>query len=220
MAVALEVIDTSIRDQYLDSTCSDKRNPLKYTYRPLDDSLRSFRLAILHPGSSLDPLKCSIHQARLDAVPPYHTVSYSWGNASDQANVELDGMNCIVPETAAAALRRIRLPQLTRHVWIDAVCIDQANRREREDQVSIMRKIYSQSCGNIVFLGPSDDSTASALRSIELITGNIREETDDYRSLHITLYGESGERRYSKTRLDLRVDEKALSNLFARPWFR
>ena len=44
------------------------------------------------------------------------------------------------------------LPQL---LWIDALCIDQDNGEEKEQQVPMMDKIYSKSLFTTVFLGQS-----------------------------------------------------------------
>jgi hypothetical protein len=39
-------------------------------------------------------------------------------------------------------------------IWIDQICIDQVNVRERGTQVNIMKDIYQKSEGTIIWLGP------------------------------------------------------------------
>lgn len=46
------------------------------------------------------------------------------------------------------------------HIWIDALCIDQSNDRERSMQVQIMGEIYARSRGVRVWLGPIPGSGA------------------------------------------------------------
>ena len=45
-------------------------------------------------------------------------------------------------------------------VWIDSVCINQAIVQERNHQVSLMGRIYSEATGVIVWLGEEDEETA------------------------------------------------------------
>lgn len=42
------------------------------------------------------------------------------------------------------ALRAMRQPDRDVYLWVDALCIDQANNEERSYQVSIMSQIYAE----------------------------------------------------------------------------
>lgn len=50
--------------------------------------------------------------------------------------------------------------------WIDAVCIDQTQRQERSQQVSMMSSIYDQAEEVVIWLGLSDDSTPLACEMV------------------------------------------------------
>ena len=54
-----------------------------------------------------------------------------------------DGVAFMVGNNLEAALRRLRLADRPRTLWIDAVCINQGNDDERAQQVGHMRDIYS-----------------------------------------------------------------------------
>lgn len=52
-----------------------------------------------------------------------------------------------------AALRRLQQPTTPRLVWIDQICIDQANTAEKNSTVSIMAEIYRRARRTVVWLG-------------------------------------------------------------------
>jgi len=52
-----------------------------------------------------------------------------------------------------AALNRLRLPDKPRTLWVDAICIDQADVVEKGHQVALMGEIYSKTTRGIIFLG-------------------------------------------------------------------
>ena len=54
-----------------------------------------------------------------------------------------------------------------RVLWIDAICIDQSNTEERNHQVSLMGKIYSQARKVVVWLGLPDNSCFTALEFLQ-----------------------------------------------------
>jgi hypothetical protein len=47
-------------------------------------------------------------------------------------------------------------------MWIDAICINQSNVAERELQVGLMRDIYQQADGVVIWLGPRKPKTEFA----------------------------------------------------------
>ena len=65
------------------------------------------------------------------------------------------------------ALLNLRLLDKPRTLWIDAICIDQANIPERNQQVSIMAQIYSRASQTIVWLCDQTNDTAEAFSMLE-----------------------------------------------------
>jgi hypothetical protein len=51
-------------------------------------------------------------------------------------------------------------------IWIDAICINQRDLEERAPQVHMMDRVYSQVLQVIVWLGPLDATTHTALHCI------------------------------------------------------
>ncbi|EMC96420.1 hypothetical protein BAUCODRAFT_33752 [Baudoinia panamericana UAMH 10762] len=96
--------------------------PVKNTFMfpPLTPDGQEIRvLAVLPPKSS--DVECELRNIRLDdtPVPAYETISYVWGDATERARITVDGKLVSVPVSAANVLRRVRLVDKPRMVWID-----------------------------------------------------------------------------------------------------
>ena len=65
------------------------------------------------------------------------------------------------------ALRRLRMPARPVVLWVDAICIDQDNAAEKEDQVARMVEIYSRASRVVIWLGEDDDRSRSAMEFIQ-----------------------------------------------------
>ncbi len=144
----------------------------RFKYDPLPES-RCLRLIKgIASDATGSHLSCVLESFSLDACPSYGCLSYTWGPAltsdaesgehTDTARFEL-----IVRTEEAAGVLFINqnlsdaLCQLsessslgsTLYMWIDAICIDQDNLKERSSQVSMMDSIYSGAEKVIVWLG-------------------------------------------------------------------
>lgn len=120
-----------------------------YRHLPLEgaDSLRLLRL---NPWREDDELSCSLIHTSLANCVPYEALFYAWGYASLTETLKLDGgviatadMYMAITKNLKEALVSLRLTEGPRHLWVDAVCIDQANVKERNHQVAQMGTIYA-----------------------------------------------------------------------------
>ncbi|KAH9208523.1 heterokaryon incompatibility, partial [Leptodontidium sp. 2 PMI_412] len=82
--------------------------------------------------------------ASLEDPQPYEALSYVWGDNGSQKKIFIDGIPFAITPTLHAALENLRLEYDERILWIDALCINQANEHERTNQVSCMGRIYRQ----------------------------------------------------------------------------
>jgi hypothetical protein len=121
----------------------------QYVHVTLDLELgKNIRLISLLRGQYHDPVVCQVYSADLDENPSFEAVSYTWGDEQGDASLSAiihcphDALK--ITKNCENVLRRIRLSGLNRTLWIDSICIDQTNTRERNLQVSIMKEIYSK----------------------------------------------------------------------------
>lgn len=102
----------------------------------------------------------------------YEALSYTWGDGTQKAHVQINGVLKQVSSALEAALRMLqRLPE-TRfgmRYWIDALCIRQDDIKERNVQVKRMKKIYSTARSVVVWLGPTSPDDEIALRVMNAI---------------------------------------------------
>lgn len=97
----------------------------------------------------------------------YAALSYCWGNPNDTTAILVNGVETQVTKTLAEALRCLaRTCQFYERfkLWVDALCIDQANYVERGEQVSMMRSFYSSAWSVFGFLGPEANASGKAMR--------------------------------------------------------
>ncbi|KAM7215264.1 Heterokaryon incompatibility protein (HET) domain containing protein [Rhypophila decipiens] len=114
-------------------------------YTPLDSAGGQIRLLVLLPADDFSaPIACSLDTAYLDRNPQYEALSYTWGSPGKTHDIALNGVPFTVWENAKAALRRLRYADKPRRLWVDAICINQHDNREKEQQLPLMQGIYPQ----------------------------------------------------------------------------
>jgi hypothetical protein len=131
----------------------------------------SFRLLILHPAANYaDPILCNlaVFPLQADEHPEYEALSYCWGDEANPGFLTCNGEKFPIRDNLNAGLRRLRLSDHTRILWVDAICINQLDLLEREQQVDFMRDIYRGSAQTLVWLGDSDRDSTSPVDDSQL----------------------------------------------------
>lgn len=192
-----------------------KDGPLPYLYRTLDRPSKEIRLLEVLPGSKEEPLRASFVSGFLsdDHIVPYETISYAWGEPTQRGEIEIEESVIDIPASSAAALRCMRRPDISRRLWIDAVCINQDDDLERSSQVKIMGEIYRRSSHNLVYLGDEDASTKSAMVSIKRALEELQTRLEMSENFEEIL-------KRKGTPMKCEVDVAAINQFFQRPWFR
>ncbi|KAK8103037.1 Heterokaryon incompatibility protein 6- OR allele, partial [Apiospora sp. TS-2023a] len=153
-------------------------------YRPLNIDEAEFRLLLVQAGEGDEAVKCQLLHASLkDGAdrPPYETVSYCWGDPAETGAIFVDGLEMVVPLSAAAVLKRMRKPTEDRTLWIDAICINQDDVDERGRQVALMRKIYCNTVQNLIWLGEGvEEATGYCLAVLDSIYRHAKSVTNDF----------------------------------------
>ncbi|TVY68799.1 Heterokaryon incompatibility protein 6 OR allele [Lachnellula suecica] len=170
--LSLSTINTSVNGEHY---ASDIRH-----------SYRKIRLLVLQPGNFEDPVRGYLRDADLsadsDPSVEFIALSYCWGDPLDRMEILIQSAShqsaafverpFSVTRNAGTALRRIRNKLESTNVWIDAVCVNQDDDKERAQQVSIMGIIYSQATAVHVWLGEDGNrGVETALRVIHDIYG-------------------------------------------------
>jgi hypothetical protein len=138
----------------------------KFEYSPLNPTRNEIRLLRLLPDSDIRSIKCTIFHAALDGHPQYGALSYEWGSRKHQKSIFIDGHKVSVTKNLKAALTYLRSGNMMRILWIDALCINQKDIAERNEQVSKMAKIYESAQKVIIWLGKEHHRSSLALSCI------------------------------------------------------
>jgi Heterokaryon incompatibility protein (HET) len=94
----------------------------------------------------------------------------------------VNGRERTFPKTLMRALPQVRDHGLNDYYWIDAICIDQLDKKERNAQINIMNKIYQRVEAVDVWLGRSCPETAKVKHILRELFGvqEVYEGMDTY----------------------------------------
>ena len=177
-----------------------------YRYSSLSQADSVIRLLRLLPSSNNpEVLKCELFECRLHMQAtshPYEALSYVWGSENKPNSISLvtqqnEEQELPVTQSLYLALLRLRDYDIPRILWVDAICINQIDDREKEHQIQLMPAIYAKSIRVIVWLGAAKDDSDQAIESI-------------LAAAEESIYISSS---------NIQTSEQAIQKLLKRPWF-
>ena len=118
-------------------------------------------------------LEFELKVVSIDDAPKYNALSYVWGTLEATKPIIVNGQELLVTENLDFALRHIEYANLSPAIWIDAICINQANNVERTEQVRLMKSIYSSAIGVVVWLGPPTEKSDFIINATESFVARI-----------------------------------------------
>jgi hypothetical protein len=125
---------------------------------------RSIRIFHLNPASETSSnMTGSLHETSLQHPAAYNALSYEWGARKPRFSIGIGNGSIQVTKNCYGALLRLRHCARKRTLWIDAICIDQRDEKDKSYQVAMMADIYSKADRVIVWLGESTDESDYAL---------------------------------------------------------
>ncbi|RDW75436.1 hypothetical protein BP6252_06578 [Coleophoma cylindrospora] len=174
-------------------------NTLDYTDLKSKDSIRILRLQPTH--STRAELCASFSEARLEEIPPYEAISYTWGAEVFPETLKFPGGCLKITESLASALKAFRYTDRDRIIWADAVCINQKNDVEKGHQVAMMNEIYKRADRVLVWLGDGNESTAYSIQGYQILADELKTSTFSMKRANpqVAAWLKSDERRDSTT---------------------
>ncbi|KAK4443393.1 heterokaryon incompatibility protein-domain-containing protein [Podospora aff. communis PSN243] len=179
-----------------------------YASLPVPNGTRTIRLLDLEPpkrdwkGFIVDRhLTGRLRTARLEDSPSFCALSYVWG--PDSANPERqirclpDGPDLDITTNCHAALKQIQRRFAPVTIWIDSICINQDDDKEKESQIPLMREIYTWATTVYIWLGNGTPASDAAIRMIKWCS--------------LGYDGSGAERELNRL--------KSVDKLFRREWF-
>ncbi|KAH7322449.1 heterokaryon incompatibility protein-domain-containing protein, partial [Stachybotrys elegans] len=130
----------------------------------------TIRLIDLQPIRDQSPLSCELRYVSLDDQPLYDAISYCWGGQMASKTISCNGKSLLITENLHDALCRFREPDKVVTLWADAICINQIDLKEKNEQVPLMGRIYSQANKVKVWLGFTDEDMTPTADLVSKLT--------------------------------------------------
>ena len=182
----------------------------------LDQTL--IRLVEILPGSS-DELHVELFMKPLGEIKnAYEALSYVWGPPTPAKMIQVNGVSVQVNPNLFDAILALRLPKDRRTIWIDAICINQTDTRERSIEVRKMGDIYRLAKAVVIFLGapshmPSSSSIGHLFKFLNRFDNDpTLERPDDGRTVPL-------EPHFQSCGVDIYDVGKGFVELCLRPWW-
>ncbi|KAH8743660.1 heterokaryon incompatibility protein-domain-containing protein [Hyaloscypha finlandica] len=119
-------------------------------YEKLEPSSRRIRLLTLAPCSGSSQIRWELKPYLLDQSPKYEALSYTWGDPTTKGTIIINERPLLVARNLLEAMQNLCHEQTGFTIWIDAICINQGNIKERNHQVGLMKDIYQNASRVIV----------------------------------------------------------------------
>jgi Heterokaryon incompatibility protein (HET) len=155
----------------------------EYVYKPLLDD--ETRMLVLLPGENDEIIQCRLLPISTAAPKvSYEALSYYWEDTRPSKEIRIQCLKAqgrkrslkdfvrakrFVPANLYYALLHLRHSSYPINLWVDNLCINMNDSRERAHQVSKMGQIYWQANNVCIWLGESNDSNKLALDFIPRI---------------------------------------------------
>ena len=145
----------------LNRECEPEASAVPGLYTPLDSNKREIRLLQLYSGTEPEAINTHLIPTSLDEPHvPYAAISYAWESREPQNLIHLNYSPVWIPSKQWAILRalwsRIRHGTGPVLLWMDLLCIDQCSIDDKNQQVSLMRDIFSSA--DVVYAWPASQA--------------------------------------------------------------
>ncbi|KAI0533658.1 heterokaryon incompatibility protein-domain-containing protein [Xylaria digitata] len=158
------------------------------TYRPIGpDSIRLFQINKHTKGV----ISGRLEVFDLSQLPAYHNLGYCWSIQENTIPVEIDGEILCVSPNLGDGLKRLqdvaeendKTFQSISWLWIDQLCINERDVKERSEQVQLMGSIYKRSVRTLIWLGNGSVSSSNAWLLIDQIYAVFKRENPKAQTL-------------------------------------
>ena len=174
-------------------------NDTLFSKRLVYDEQEIRLLYIMPSDDPTSTIEMVMAHCNLGKHPPYEALSYTGGNPfsspppspnpskkskhhtedpwEKKTNVLVNDIPFPVKKNLMDALQRFRITHANKAMWIDSICINEADPVERGEQVRLMGDVYGAAEDVPIWLGETEPGVRTALR---LITNIIKAFTEWY----------------------------------------
>jgi Heterokaryon incompatibility protein (HET) len=133
-----------------------------FTYQPLPSGyIRLFKFSMNQGGRI-----CELSDVYLARAPKYYTLSYTWDDQERDQDLLVNGAILKVIKNIPIIFHYLFERYQSQYFWIDGICINQNDDKEKELQIPLMGRIYSQAIACVIWLGENDEKAEKAIPMI------------------------------------------------------
>ena len=143
-----------------------------FQYVPLESPERQFRLLSVLPSPDGNQARYRLDTYILGGsrTPHFYAISYEWGPEHPLHEIIIDDKVFKIRSNLKDCLERFGSGyEGFRQVWIDAICIDQNNKPERNEQVKIMGQIYSSAMLVLAWFGKQAPANGTLTEAVSCL---------------------------------------------------
>lgn len=148
---------------------------------PLQRERRCIRLLDLDPiprhgnHHTQVPLCGSLRVVSLQDSPRFTALSYVWGSRySPETMLTISDRKLPLTCNCHAALTELRRRFGAVTIWVDAICINQHDVKEKEAQIPLMGEIYSWAKMTYIWLGDSGDQSGEVIQFLRVMASETQ----------------------------------------------
>lgn len=153
-------------------SCSLRGELFEYHLRKSDKPSYHYEALSYCWGGEEKPQSISIHGQSPRSRPRSRSLGKWEGARQETEPLALyrrhEGSVLNITQNLYAALLRLRDHGCSRTLWVDAVCINQEDEKEKEKQIPLMAEIYAKAFRVVVWLGEAEVGSERALEIIGL----------------------------------------------------
>ncbi|KAF5249737.1 hypothetical protein FANTH_5045 [Fusarium anthophilum] len=142
-----------------------------YDQLPLAPGSQCIRVLDVHESDPADSdrLAGTLRTVDLRTLPNFTALSYVWGQSSCR-KIACNGCDIDITQSCYEALTSLRQSGRSLTIWVDAICINQEDNNEKEQQIVLMGSIYTLAKTVYVWLGVGNTETDQAAKYICVIS--------------------------------------------------
>ncbi|KAI4941953.1 hypothetical protein J4E91_010503 [Alternaria rosae] len=160
---------------------SNSNQPFTYDRYPFDctSQIRLLQLTIDVSGQPqwtvAAPISVSANTSR--HATNFAALSYEWGESDDLLPLRIDGQTLRIRSNlmhflSTLPVLRAKKKTLPTLFWIDSICINQDDGKEKPDQIRLLNSVYSRAACVISWLGPNANCSNAALAYVQGVARN------------------------------------------------
>jgi hypothetical protein len=152
-----------------------------YRYKSLDPVKNEIRVLRVSSGEQFTELRCDLEHISLDDAADYQALSYAWHDPSlfpeerrqQKELLRIGDQYLKIGSNLLSFLNTARITNsVAKYLWVDAICINHNDVKEKNAQILRMKEIYSSARQVIVWLGPQNGDSDKALELLTFVSKN------------------------------------------------